>query len=89
LEIDSVLWQRLRYDPALQAIVEAVQQDIIKLKWGEDIAIPAWQKYGEKAYPLLGYYSQSTDYVRQRYGYDGIRSLGKPYTTKWLERQNE
>ncbi|PZO37327.1 MAG: hypothetical protein DCF19_19315 [Pseudanabaena frigida] len=88
LEIDDVLRDRLRFDPQWQEIVQAVRQDIIVQKWGKDpVANPVWKRYGAKAYPLLSYYARSRDEARQKYGLEGIRSLGKPYTTLWLRGQ--
>ncbi|WP_211167600.1 hypothetical protein [Pseudanabaena yagii] len=88
LEIDDVLRDRLRFDPQWQEIVQAIRQDIIVAKWGKDpVANPAWKKYGAKAYPLLSYYARSRDETRQKYGIEGIRNLGKPYTTIWLREQ--
>ncbi|MCA6584813.1 MAG: hypothetical protein IM516_00155 [Pseudanabaena sp. M158S2SP1A06QC] len=88
LEIDDVLRDRLRFDPQWQEIVQAIRQDIIITKWGKDaVANPAWKKYGAKAYPLLSYYARSRDETRQKYGIEGIRNLGKPYTTIWLRGQ--
>ncbi|WP_271253228.1 hypothetical protein [Pseudanabaena sp. Chao 1811] len=88
LEIDDVLRDRLRFDPQWQEIVQAIRQDIIVAKWGKDpVANPAWKKYGAKAYPLLSYYARSRDETRQKYGIEGIRNLGKPYTTIWLRGQ--
>jgi hypothetical protein len=88
LEIDDVLRDRLRFDPQWQEIVQAVRQDIIVAKWGKDpVENPVWKKYGAKAYPLLSYYARSRDETRQKYGIEGIRSLGKPYTTIWLRGQ--
>lgn len=88
LEIDDVLRDRLRFDPQWQEIVQAVRQDIIVAKWGKDpVANPVWKKYGAKAYPLLSYYARSRDETRQKYGLEGIRNLGKPYTTIWLRGQ--
>ena len=88
LEIDDVLRDRLRFDPQWQEIVQAVRQDMIVAKWGKDpVANPVWKRYGAKAYPLLSYYARSRDETRQKYGLEGIRSLGKPYTTLWLRGQ--
>lgn len=88
LEIDDVLRDRLRFDPQWQEIAQAIRQDIIVAKWGKDpVANPAWKKYGAKAYPLLSYYARSRDETRQKYGIEGIRNLGKPYTTIWLRGQ--
>ena len=88
LEIDDVLRDRLRFDPQWQEIAQAVRQDIIVAKWGkEPVANPVWQRYGAKAYPLLSYYARSRDETRQKYGLEGIRRLGKPYTTIWLRGQ--
>ncbi|MFM7886521.1 MAG: hypothetical protein ACKPCM_07505, partial [Pseudanabaena sp.] len=88
LEIDDVLRDRLRFDPQWQEIVQAIRQDIIVAKWGKDpVASPVWKKYGAKAYPLLSYYARSRDQTRQKYGIEGIRNLGKPYTTIWLRGQ--
>lgn len=88
LEIDDVLRDRLRFDPQWQEIAQAVRQDIIVAKWGKDaVANPVWKKYGAKAYPLLSYYARSRDETRQKYGLEGIRNLGKPYTTLWLRGQ--
>jgi hypothetical protein len=88
LEIDDVLRDRLRFDPQWQEIVQAVRQDIIVAKWGKDpVSNPVWEKYGAKAYPLLSYYARSRDETRQKYGLEGIRNLGKPYTTVWLRGQ--
>ncbi|NJL37163.1 MAG: hypothetical protein HC840_08595 [Leptolyngbyaceae cyanobacterium RM2_2_4] len=42
-----------------------------------------------KTLPLLSYYVRSADPTRQAYGMAGIRSLGAPYSTLWLERQLE
>jgi hypothetical protein len=88
LEIDDVLRDRLRFDPQWQEIAQAIRQDIIVAKWGKDpVKNPVWKKYGAKAYPLLSYYASSRDDTRQKYGIEGIRSLGKPYTTLWLRGQ--
>lgn len=87
-EIDPVIRDRLRFDPAWQPIVKAVQLDIMQLKWGNSqLDQPVWERYGAKAYPLLDYYARSADSTRQAYGMLGIRALGKPYTTLWLTRQ--
>jgi hypothetical protein len=88
LEIDAATRDRLRFDPAWQPMVQAVRQDLMSLKWG-DSQLPnsVWQRYGANAYPLLDYYARSADPTRQAYGMLGIRQLGKPYTTLWLERQ--
>lgn len=88
LEIDAEIRDKLRFDLAWQPMVKAVQQDVMQLKWGNSqLENPVWQRYGAKAYPLLDYYARSADPTRQAYGLLGIRSLGKPYTTRWLERQ--
>ena len=88
LEIDDVLRDRLRIDPQWQEIVQAIRQDLIQAKWGRDpVKNPAWKRYGAKAYPLLSYYASLSEETRQRYGVEGIRSLGKPYTTMWLRQQ--
>jgi hypothetical protein len=88
IQIDEALRDRLRFDPEWQPILRTVQQDIMILKWGNNqLDNPAWQRYGAKLYPLLDYYTQSNDPTRQAYGMVGIRSLGKPYTVLWLERQ--
>jgi hypothetical protein len=88
LEIDDVLRDRLRFDPQWQEIARAIRQDIIVAKWGKDpVANPVWKRYGAKAYPLLSYYARSRDVTRQKYGLEGVRSLGKPYTTLWLRGQ--
>ncbi|OYQ67415.1 hypothetical protein B9G53_01310 [Pseudanabaena sp. SR411] len=88
LEIDDVLRDRLRFEPQWQEIAQAVRQDIIAAKWGRDpVENPVWEKYGAKAYPLLSYYARSRDETRQKYGIEGIRRLGKPYTTFWLRGQ--
>ncbi|NUN65284.1 hypothetical protein HCU40_11080 [Pseudanabaena biceps] len=88
LEIDDILRDRLRFDPQWQEIAQAVRQDIIIKKWGkEGVANPVWKRYGAKAYPLLSYYARSRETARQAYGIEGIRSLGKPYTTLWLRGQ--
>jgi hypothetical protein len=82
LEIDDVLRDRLRFDPQWQKIAQAVRQDMIQAKWGRDpVKNPAWKRYGAKAYPLLSYYASFGDGTRRKYGIEGIRSLGKPYTT--------
>ncbi len=88
LEVDDILRDRLRFDPQWQEIAQAIRQDIIVAKWGKDpVANPVWKKYGAKSYPLLSYYARSRDATRQKYGIEGIRSLGKPYTTLWLRGQ--
>lgn len=88
LEIDAATRDQLRFDPAWQPILRAVQQDLMQLKWGNSqLSNPVWQQYGAKAYPLLDYYTRSADSTRQAYGMLGIRHLGQPYTTLWLERQ--
>lgn len=88
VQIDEVLRDRLRFDPAWQPILQTVQQDLMILKWGNNrLDTPAWRRYGAKLYPLLDYYTRSHDSTRQTYGMVGIRSLGKPYTVLWLERQ--
>jgi len=88
LEIDDILRDRLRFDPQWQEIAQAIRQDIIIAKWGKDpVTNPVWEKYGEKAYPLLSYYARSRDATRQKYGIEGILALGKPYTTLWLKGQ--
>ncbi|AFY73011.1 hypothetical protein Syn7502_00888 [Synechococcus sp. PCC 7502] len=88
LEIDDQTRDRLRTDPQWQAIANDIRQDLIILKWGNGkLTNPVWQRYGAKAYPLLAYYARSRDQTRQTYGIAGIRSLGKPYTTIWLEQQ--
>jgi DNA-binding transcriptional MerR regulator len=88
LEIDEVTRDRLRFDPAWQPMHRAIQQDIMILKWGDGrLQHPVWQQYGVKSYPLLDYYAHSADQTREIYGIVGIRSLGKPYTTLWLEHQ--
>lgn len=87
IQIDEVTRDRLRFDPAWQPIVRAIRQDIMILKWGDNkLDNPVWQRYGAKAYPLLDYYARSGDPTRQIYGVVGIRKLGKPYTTLWLEQ---
>jgi len=87
IEIDAEIRDRLRRDPQWQEIATAIRADIISMKFGDGLpAEPAWQKYGAKAFPLFDYYSRSRDYYRQLYGMVGIRILGKPYTTLWLER---
>jgi hypothetical protein len=88
LEIDEVTRDRLRFDPAWQPMHQAIQQDIMILKWGDGrLQQPVWQQYGAKSYPLLDYYARSADQTREIYGIVGIRALGKPYTTLWLEHQ--
>lgn len=88
LEIDAETRDRLRFDPAWQPIVKAVRLDLMQLKWGNSqLENPVWQRYGAKAYPLLDYYARSADPTRRAYGMLGLRSLGSPYTTRWLERQ--
>lgn len=87
IEVDESIRDRLRFDPEWQPILQAVRQDIIILKWGKGyLANPAWKQYGPKVYPLLDYYIRSGDPTRETYGILGIRALGKPYTTLWLER---
>ncbi len=87
LEIDAEIRDRLRFDPSWQPIVQAVRADILELRWGKGKPTnPVWKRYGAKVYPLLDYYARSQDPVRQEYGIAGIRALGKPYTTLWLER---
>jgi len=87
IEVDASIRDRLRSDPQWQEIATAIRADIINMKFGDGLpAEPAWQKYGAKAFPLFDYYSRSRDYYRQLYGMVGIRKLGKPYTTLWLER---
>ncbi|WP_019499396.1 tetratricopeptide repeat protein [Pseudanabaena sp. PCC 6802] len=88
-EIDDLMRDRLLKEPELIPIVEAVRNDFIAIKWKGGISTPAWKKYGVKAYPLLDYYTRSNDPIRQEYGINGIRSLGKPYTTIWLIKQIE
>jgi hypothetical protein len=87
VEIDDLMRDRLLKEPELLPIIEAVRNDFIAIKWKGGVSTPAWQKYGVKAYPLLEYYSQSNDPIRQDYGINGIRRLGKPYTTIWLIKQ--
>ncbi|KAM3091202.1 hypothetical protein ACKFKG_26420 [Phormidesmis sp. 146-35] len=88
VEIDEVIRDRLRFDPQWQPILQAIREDIITLKWGDGkLKNPVWQRYGEKAYPLLEYYSHTGDETRQAYGIAGIINLGKPYTTLWLTQQ--
>ncbi|HEY9638889.1 MAG TPA: hypothetical protein V6C57_00305 [Coleofasciculaceae cyanobacterium] len=88
LTIDEETRDRLRFDPAWQPMRQAIQQDIMILKWGDSkLQHPVWQQYGAKSYPLLAYYASSADPTRQAYGLLGIRSLGRPYTTLWLEQQ--
>jgi hypothetical protein len=88
LTLDEELRDRLRFDPTWQPILRAVQQDIMILKWGNNqLTNPVWKRFGAKAYPLLDYYTRSADPTRQVYGMVGIRALGKPYTTLWLEQQ--
>jgi hypothetical protein len=87
-EVDEVTRDRLRFDPNWQPILQAIRQDLMVIKWGNGkLENPVWQQYGAKAYPLLDYYSRSSDAVRQQYGIVGIRNLGKPYTTLWLKQQ--
>ncbi len=87
IEVDASIRDRLRTDPQWQEIANAIRNDIVQMKFGDGLpAEPAWQKYGAKAFPLFDYYSRSRDYYRQLYGMVGIRKLGKPYTTLWLER---
>ncbi|HEY9621834.1 MAG TPA: hypothetical protein V6C78_15850, partial [Crinalium sp.] len=88
VQIDEVTRDRLRFDPAWQPILRSVQQDLMILKWGNNrLENPIWKQYGAKVYPLLDYYTHSSDSTRQTYGMVGIRSLSKPYTTLWLEHQ--
>ncbi len=88
LEIDAEMRDRLRFDPRWQPIAEAVRQDIMILKWGDNqLENPVWERYGAEAYPLLDYYARSADPTRQVYGMVGLRQLGQPYTTLWLEKQ--
>ncbi|MGG6297174.1 hypothetical protein ACQ4M4_22505 [Leptolyngbya sp. AN02str] len=88
LEIDEETRDRLRFDPAWQPMLRSVQRDIMILKWGNNqLDNPVWEEYGPKAFPLLSYYARSNDPTRQVYGVVGIRALGKPYTTLWLEQQ--
>jgi hypothetical protein len=87
-ELDEELRDRLRSDPAWQPILAAVRQDIMTLKWGDNqLTNPVWERYGPQAFPVLDYYARSADPTRQIYGIVGIRRLGPPYTTLWLERQ--
>jgi hypothetical protein len=88
VEIDEVVRDRLRFDPQWQPILQAIREDILTLKWGDGkLKNPVWQRYGAKAYPLLEYYSHTSDETRQAYGIAGIINLGKPYTTLWLTQQ--
>ncbi|WP_088893297.1 hypothetical protein [Leptolyngbya ohadii] len=88
IELDAATRDRLRFDPEWQPIAQAIRQDVMLLKWGNgQLENPVWQQYGAKAYPLLDYYARSADPTRQAYGLLGIRSLGKPYSTLWLEKQ--
>jgi hypothetical protein len=90
LEIDEEIRDRLRFDPTWRAIAQAVQQDIMIIKWGDgQLQDPIWERFGAKTLPLLSYYVRSADPTRQAYGMAGIRSLGAPYSTLWLERQIE
>ncbi|MBD2000183.1 hypothetical protein H6G00_26850 [Leptolyngbya sp. FACHB-541] len=90
LEIDEEIRDRLRFDPTWRAIAQAVQQDVMIIKWGDgQVQDPIWKRFGTKTFPLLSYYVQSADPTRQAYGMAGIRSLGAPYSTLWLERQIE
>lgn len=90
LEIDEEIRDRLRFDPTWRAIAQAVQQDLMIIKWGNgQVQEPIWERFGAKTLPLLSYYVRSADPTRQAYGMAGIRSLGAPYSTLWLERQLE
>lgn len=88
LPLDEEMRDRLRFDPAWQPILRAVQRDLMTLKWGDNqLETPIWTRYGAKVLPLLAYYARSQDLTRQTYGILGIRALGAPYSTLWLEQQ--
>lgn len=88
IELDEEIRDRLRFDSDWQPIAQAVRQDLMVLKWGNgQLEQPVWERYGANAYPLLAYYARSSDPTRQIYGVVGIRALGPPYTTLWLEQQ--
>jgi hypothetical protein len=91
VDLTDEMRDRLRADPRAQPILQALRKDLIRLKWGvqqgESLFVnPIWQTYGVKSFPLLNYFTQSKDPVRQDYGMQGILALGKPYTTLWLKK---
>jgi hypothetical protein len=87
IEITDEMRDRLRQDPRAQPLLKILHKDLISIRSGGDTGNPIWVTYGAKSFPLLDYYTQSADPIRQRYGITGIRRLGKPYTTLWLKRQ--
>jgi hypothetical protein len=88
IDLNDTMLSRLRTDPRVQPILQAVRQDLLTVKWQQYAPSNfAWGQYGAKALPLLDYYTQSSDRDRREYGINGIRSLGKPYTTLWLKKQ--
>jgi len=88
IDIDTAIRDKLRFDPRWQPIMQSVKQDLMEFKWNDGkLEHPIWEKYGNRIYPLLNYYTRSSDYTRQRYGLTGIQALGKPYTTWWLSEQ--
>jgi hypothetical protein len=88
IDLNDTMLARLRADPRVQPMLQAVRQDLLTVKWQQYAPSNfAWEQYGAKALPLLDYYTQSGDRTRREYGINGIRSLGKPYTTLWLKKQ--
>ena len=88
VEVNDALRDRLRSDPRSQSLLRAVRKDLAMTQWTKSLPEnPVWASYGAKAFPLLDYYTQSDDPTRQRYGIEGIRKLGQPYTRLWLQKQ--
>ena len=88
IEVDDELRDQLISDSRWKPILQVLRQDMMEFRWGDgELKNPIWQRYGDKTYPLLDYYSRSDDPARRAYALKGIRSLGKPYTTFWLTKQ--
>lgn len=87
VDISDEMRDRLSRDPRAQPILKALHKDLLSMQVGWNGEKPIWVTYGAKSFPLLDYYTQSNDPVRQRYGMTGIFNLGKPYTTLWLKKQ--
>lgn len=87
VNINNDIRDSLRSMPEWNFLLQEIRRELIIFKWGEAVKLenPVWERYGAKVYPLLAYYTNDWDSSRREYGLEGIRYLGKPYTTIWLE----
>ncbi len=88
IEITDIPRDRFQSNPRIKVELKNLKKDLISAKFGKPLSVePIWMKYGPNAFPLLDYYTQSPDPTIQRHGLNGLRMLGKPYTTLWLRKQ--